>query len=130
MLGAFTSRTQEWTAGATPFTTSNRLYAAGNFAIFEQAFPRGAWGTNLTHTQGSSIVSLCFPSIDPRPSGGREMGYVWRGGRAFLEGSAGGRWGGGDERNGPGVGTGDGGGSFVVFGENMSDSQLWYIKPP
>eukprot|EP01043_Picozoa_sp_COSAG02_P052524 COSAG02_NODE_5672_length_4140_cov_2.941351_4_plen_282_part_00 len=125
LLGSFTSTTQKWTAGSTPYTTSSRLYADDNFAIFEQTFPQGAKGTNLTYAQGSSIVSSCFPSIDPRPSGGQEMGYVWWGGRSFLEGSRGGKWDGGDRRNGPGVGTGDGGGPFVVFGENMSNSLVF-----
>ncbi len=124
-LGSFTSTTQKWTAGSTPYTTSTRLYADDNFAIFEQAFPKGAQKTNLTYAQGSSVVSSCFPSIDPRPSGGQERGYVWWGGRSFLEGSRGGKWDGGDRRNGPGVGTGDGGGPFVVFGENMSDSLVF-----
>lgn len=125
VLGAFTSQTQAWIAGATAYTTSSRIYAAGNFVIFEQTFPDGAKGTNITLTKGSSIVSSCFPSIDPQPSGGQDVGYVWWGGRAFLEGSQGGKWNGGDRRNGPGVGTGDGGGPFVVFGENMSDSLVF-----
>jgi hypothetical protein len=125
VLGAFTESTQEWLAGSTAYTTSSRLYSAGNFVIFEQKFPHGAQGTNITHTKGSSIVSSCFPSIDPQPAGGQDMGFVWWGGRAFLEGSTGGKWDGGNSRDGPGVGTGDGGGPFVVFGDDMSDSLVF-----
>ena len=88
-LGAFTSTTQKWTAGKTPYTTSARLYG-DKFAIFEQRFPSGAEGTNITYSKGSNIVSSCFPSIDPQPSKGKRFGYVWWGGRAFLEGSVGG----------------------------------------
>ena len=132
-LGAFTSSTQHWNAGATPFTTSSRLYAAGNFVVFNQSFPAGAHGTNITHAVGSSLVSSCFPSFDPRPLGAnngssgsqRQLGYVWWGGRAFLEGSVGGTWQGDNRGDGPGVGTGDGGGPFVVFEEGMEDSLVF-----
>jgi hypothetical protein len=144
--GSFTSKTQKWTAGATPYTTSTRLYAE-KFVIFEQSFPKGAEGTNLTFTQGSDAVSSCFPSIDPQPSGGKSLGYVWWGGRAFLEGSQGGQWQGHNDdgmgtrgpfsrvvdtdnevntgKKGPGVGMGNGGGPFVVFGEEMTDSLVF-----
>jgi hypothetical protein len=93
--------------------------------VFEQAWPKGADSTNITEKQGAGVVSSCFPSIDPQPSGGQNLGYVWWGGRAFLEGSAGGQWQGGNTRDGPGMGTGDGGGPFVVFGENMTDSLVF-----
>ena len=125
MMGAFTSMTQKWTAGATPYTTDSKLYAAGGFIIFEQSFPTGATGTNVTQLKGSSLVSSCYPSIDTQPAQSGELGYVWWGGRAFLEGSQGGTWKAGDSKDGPGVGVGDGGGPFVVFGEDMVDSLVF-----
>jgi hypothetical protein len=122
-FGSFTSTTQAWTAGVTKYMTSSRLYD-GKFAIFEQSFPDGAAGTNITYLKGASSVSSCFPSVDPQPSGGKSLGYVWWGGRAFLEGSAGGVWQ-GDSKGSPGPGTGNGGGPFIVFGENMSDALVF-----
>ena len=115
-LGDFTAHTQKWSAGATPYTTTARLYGA-KFAVFEQVFPEGAEGTNISSanvssTQGSASVSSCFPSIDQQPSRPDEaLGYVWWGGRSFLEGSKGGTW--NPSKHGPGVGTGEGSGPFV-----------------
>ena len=121
-FGAFTSKAQRWTAGTTPYTTSTRIYA-DRFAIFEQSWPNGASGTNITQLEGSSIVSSCYPSIDPRPVGDATLGYVSWEGRAFLEGSKGGTW---DGSGGPpGPGMGDGGGPFLVFDEMMSDSLVF-----
>ena len=37
----------------------------------------------------------------------------------------GGSWNGGNKRDGPGVGTGDGGGPFLVFGEDMAESLVF-----
>lgn len=59
--GDFKSITQTWSAGTTPYITSIRMYAAENFAVFEQAFPEGATGTNITSVVGNSVVSSCFP---------------------------------------------------------------------
>ena len=50
-LGAFASMTQAWKAAATPFVTSTRLYTAGNVAVFEQVFPEGAAGTNISSVE-------------------------------------------------------------------------------
>lgn len=123
-LGAFTSTTQAWTAGGTPYTTSARLYSEGQFVIFEQAFPKGATGTNITETTGASVVSSCYPSIDPQPVGGTALGYVSWEGRAFLEGSHGGTWD-GSANGSPGPSTGDNGGTFVVFTEELHDSLVF-----
>ena len=92
--------------------TRTLRYTTGSkqFAVFTQEYPKGAKGTNITHTTGSNVVSSCFPSIDTDPANNQSFGYVWFGGRAFLEGSVGGVWHGSDKRNGPGVGMGDGGG--------------------
>ena len=127
-LGVFTSKTQTWMAGTTPYMTSTRLYAS-KFVVFEQSYPAGAAGTNITLplSQTSSPqgeVSSCFPSIDTQPAVDQPLGYVWWGGRAFLEGSQGGVWRSGG-RGSPGVGTGNGGGPFVVFGEEMTDSLVF-----
>ena len=65
-------------------------------------------------------VSSCFPSIDPAPADGKPRGFVsWQG--RFLEGSRGGTW----AANNPGVGTGDAGGPFVVFGQPMNESLVF-----
>ena len=118
-LGAFAAKTQGWTAGSTPFVTATRDYG-GKFTIFEQFFPQGAEGT-ASSKQGASS---CFPAIDPSPADGKPRGYVsWQG--RFMEASKGGEWEGSGGRNGPGVGTGDGGGPFVVFGQPMAESLVF-----
>ena len=116
-LGKFTSKTQKWLAGNTAFTTSTREYG-GKFVIFTQTFPQGAQGTMRAGKRGD--VSSCFPSIDPAPADGKPRGFVsWQG--RFLEGSHGGSWTGSR----PGVGTGDAGGPFVVFGQPMNESLVF-----
>jgi hypothetical protein len=75
--------------------------------------------------KGNRVVSSCFPSINTAPVKNQSFGYVWWGGRSFLEGSQGGVWDGTNDKQGPGVGTGDGGGPFVVFGEDMTDSLVF-----
>lgn len=121
---AFRYWSQNWTAGGTAFVTSVRVYSAG-FAVFKQLFPDGAAQTNLTETRGSNVVSSCWPSVDPKPASNQSFGYVWWGGRAFLEGSVGGEWQPDDHRDGPGIGLGDDGGPFVVFEEDMKDSLVF-----
>ena len=116
-LGQFTCKTQKWLAGDTAFTTSTREYS-GKFVIFSQTYPQGANGTMRTGKRGD--VSSCFPSIDPTPADGKPRGFVsWQG--RFLEGSHGGRW----LAANPGVGTGDAGGPFVVFGQPMNESLVF-----
>eukprot|EP01050_Picozoa_sp_SAG11_P016881 SAG11_NODE_2359_length_3464_cov_2.039525_5_plen_299_part_00 len=117
-LGPFTAKTHTWAAGNTAWTTSTRDYG-GKFTVFAQTWPDGADGT----AAGKQGASSCFPAIDPDPADGKPRGFVsWQG--RFLEASKGGEWEGGG-RNGPGVGTGDGGGPFVVFGQPMAESLVF-----
>lgn len=117
VLGPYSLTTSKWTAGTTPFETSQRVYDDGEMIVFAQTFPEGASGTS--HTEGGAISS-CYPSIDPSPAGGKELGFVsWQG--RFMEASRGGAWQ-ADGHDGPGPGTGGPGGPFVVFGQPMVDS--------
>ena len=117
-LGEFKLISQSWRAGSAPWVTSIKLYSAQRTAIFEQSFPSGASGTSSSpgHSGG---VSSCYPSIDPG-SPTQPLGFVsWQG--RFLEGSKAGKW----STRDAGVGTGDAGGPFVVFGEEMNETLVF-----
>ena len=116
-LGEYSITTKSWSAGGTPFETSEKIYDGGRFIVYTQTFPKGA---AATAAPGGADVSSCYPSLDPTPADGEPKGWLSFQGR-FMEGSKGGPWQVGG-RGGPGVGTGDFGGPFVVFGQPMNQS--------
>lgn len=122
-LGPFSLTTTKWTAGSTPFETSEKVYGGGEVVVFAQTFPAGASGTALPGGGGGEAISSCYPSIDPEPADRKPRGFVSFQGR-FMEGSKGGEWTTGG-RGGPGPGTGGAGGPFVVFGQPMTDSMVF-----
>ena len=116
-LGDYSITTKSWSAGGTPFETSEKIYDGGRFIVYTQTFPKGA---AATAAPGGADVSSCYPSLDPTPADGEPKGWLSFQGR-FMEGSKGGPWQVGG-RGGPGMGTGDFGGPFVVFGQPMNQS--------
>lgn len=71
-IGAFSAKTQKWTAGSTAFMTAVKVYASLGVAVFETQVPGGAIGTNASipvvpggwpGSQGNVKPIVAFPAF-------------------------------------------------------------------